>query len=62
MTPFLIGAKPIEILLVEDNADEAELTREALSDGRVRNRIHWVEDGETPAFYAARAGAAAPAG
>jgi CheY-like chemotaxis protein len=40
------SGKPIEILLVDDNADEAEWTMDALKDGRVRNRVHWVEDGE----------------
>jgi hypothetical protein len=34
------GVRPIEILLVEDNVDEAEWTMEALGEGRVRNRIH----------------------
>lgn len=38
--------QPIEILLVEDSVDEAELTMATLRDGRVRNRIHWVENGE----------------
>ena len=37
---------PIEILLVEDSADEAQLTMDILSQGRVSNRVHWVEDGE----------------
>ena len=37
--------EPIEILLVEDSPDDAELTIEALRDGRVRNRITHVEDG-----------------
>jgi CheY-like chemotaxis protein len=37
--------KTIEILLVEDNVEEAEWTMEELRDGRIRNRIHWVEDG-----------------
>lgn len=47
MNPLMInGGNPIEILLVEDSVDEAELTMESLRDGRVRNRIHWVEDGE----------------
>jgi len=40
------GGLPIEILLVEDCVEEAELTMESLRDGRVRNHIHWVEDGE----------------
>jgi len=38
--------KPIEILLVEDTPDEAELTMETLQQGRVRNTVHWVENGE----------------
>ena len=36
---------PIEILLVEDNPDDAFITMEALRDGKVRNRVHLVEDG-----------------
>ena len=43
--PMTSAADPIEILLVEDNADEAYLTINALRDGRVRNRITHVEDG-----------------
>lgn len=56
------GIRPIEILLVEDNGEEAEWTMEALSDGRVRNRIHWVEDGEEAITFLRRQGrhAAAP--
>lgn len=38
--------KPIEILLVEDSPDDACLTMEALKDGKVRNRVNHVEDGE----------------
>jgi CheY-like chemotaxis protein len=37
--------EPIEILLVEDSPDDADLTIDALRDGRVRNRITHVEDG-----------------
>jgi len=40
------GGRPIEILLVEDNVEEAEWTQQALKGGRVRNQIHWVQDGE----------------
>src|SRR3954454_23390046 len=46
MSPLFNGGKPIEILLVEDNADDAQMTLDALRTGRVRNRVHWVEDGE----------------
>ena len=38
--------KPIEILLVEDNIGDADLTREALDSSKVRNRLHVVADGE----------------
>jgi CheY-like chemotaxis protein len=62
MVPMINGGKPIEILLVEDNAEEAELTIESLRDGRVRNRVHWVEDGEEAMAFLRRQGryAAAP--
>ena len=43
--------EPIEILLVEDSPDDAEMTMDALRDGRLRNRITHVEDGiEAMAF------------
>ena len=38
-------ARPIEILMVEDNAGDVRLTREALKGGKVLNRLHVVEDG-----------------
>jgi two-component system, chemotaxis family, response regulator Rcp1 len=37
--------EPIEVLLVEDSPDDADLTMDALRNGRVRNRITHVEDG-----------------
>ncbi len=43
--------RPIEILLVEDNPGDARLTVEALKEGKVRNRLHFAEDGvEAMAF------------
>lgn len=36
---------PIEILLVEDNPDDVELTLQALADHRLTNRIQVVRDG-----------------
>ena len=36
---------PIEILVVEDNPDDAALTMETLQEGRIRNHISLVEDG-----------------
>ncbi len=38
--------KEIEILLVEDNPDDAELTLHALRKDRVANQIHLARDGE----------------
>lgn len=36
---------PIEILLVEDNAGDVRLTREALEEAKVPNRLHVAPDG-----------------
>lgn len=36
----------VEILLVEDNEGDVRLTREALKEGRIRNRLHVVSNGE----------------
>lgn len=54
---------PIEILLVEDSPGDVRLTREALRDGRVLNRLSVVGDGEAALEFLRRAGphAAAPA-
>ena len=41
-----MNAKPIEILLVEDNPGDVRLTREALKSGKVWSNLHVVEDGE----------------
>lgn len=46
MSAMINGGRPIEILLVEDSAEDAELTINSLKDGRIRNRVHHVEDGE----------------
>lgn len=56
MSTLLTGGRPIEILLVEDNVEEAELSIETLKEGRVRNRVHWVEDGEEALAYLRRQG------
>ena len=37
--------RPVEILLVEDNAGDVELTREALETAKISNRLHVVDDG-----------------
>jgi CheY-like chemotaxis protein len=50
------GERPIEILLVEDELGEAKQTMQALKDGRVRNRVHWVEEGELAIAFLSREG------
>jgi CheY-like chemotaxis protein len=37
--------KPAQVLLVEDNEDDVELTLEALKDSKVRMNVHVVPDG-----------------
>ena len=37
--------RPIEILLVEDNPGDARLAQEAMKEAKVKNNLHWVEDG-----------------
>ncbi len=44
MSSKAIG-KLIEILLVEDNPGDVRLTKEALMEGKVLNKLHTVEDG-----------------
>jgi len=43
--------RPIEILMVEDNPGDVRLTREALSTGKVNNRMNVVEDGVAALDY-----------
>lgn len=46
-----LSGEPIEILLVEDNAGDVRLTREAFREGKVRNNLHVAVDGvEAMAF------------
>jgi two-component system, chemotaxis family, response regulator Rcp1 len=37
--------RPVEILLIEDNPGDVDLTKEALLDAKVHNRLHVVDDG-----------------
>lgn len=48
--------RPVEILLVEDSPSDADLTVEALSDGKVVNNLHWVEDGVEALAFLRRQG------
>jgi len=46
----------IEILLVEDNPDDAELTLEAFQSSHAQNRLHVVEDGVEALAFLRRQG------
>ena len=57
----------VEILLVEDNTEDAEMTLRALRRNNLGNRVHWVKDGEealefmfSTGQYAARSAAPTP--
>ncbi|MBX3049627.1 MAG: response regulator [Anaerolineales bacterium] len=41
----------IDILLVEDNPGDVRLTQEAFKEGRLRNQLHVVMDGEAAMQY-----------
>ena len=47
---------PVEILLVEDSAGDAELMIEALSEGHLAPRVTVIEDGEQAIQYLRRQG------
>ena len=57
MLPDDAAPRPIEILLVEDNPGDVELTRLALEDGRVSNSLHVTSDGEQALAFLRRHGA-----
>jgi chemotaxis family two-component system response regulator Rcp1 len=50
MSPAIVG-RPVEILLVEDNPGDVRLTLEAFKEGKVRNQIRAVGDGEAALCY-----------
>ncbi len=49
-------ARPIEILLVEDNAGDARLAAEALREAKVRNNLRRVADGDEALRFLRRLG------
>jgi two-component system, chemotaxis family, response regulator Rcp1 len=51
-----MNGEAIEILLVEDSPDDIVLTTDALRDGKVRNRVSVVEDGEEAMAFLRRQG------
>ncbi len=50
------NGRPIEILLVEDSPGDVRLTIEALKDGKVRNNLSVVGDGEEALAFLRRQG------
>ena len=48
--------KPIDILMVEDNPGDADLTREALENSKFHNHLHVVGDGEKAMAFLHREG------
>lgn len=47
---------PVEILLVEDNPGDARLAREGLSECKIRNHLHVVDDGVKAMAFLRRQG------
>ena len=47
----------VEILLVEDNPADAEMTLRALRRNNLANKVHWVKDGEQALEFMFRTGA-----
>jgi two-component system response regulator len=56
MNSQLKELRAIEILLVEDNPGDVELTREALEDAKVANRLNVVDDGAEAVDFLFRRG------
>jgi CheY-like chemotaxis protein len=58
MATLIHHTKPVELLLVEDNSVDAELTIETLKGGSIRGlrglRVHHVEDGEQALAFLGR--------
>src|SRR5690349_14544637 len=50
------AARPIEILLVEDNPGDVRLTIEALRESKVRNNLHVATDGVEAMTFLRRGG------
>ena len=46
----------VEILLVEDNPKDAEMTQRALRKNNLGNKLHWVKDGAEALDYVFRRG------
>ena len=56
MTPMVRGPTPINILLVEDDPSDVELTRRALQRAKLQNRVWIVADGVDALAFLRREG------
>ena len=56
MTPMVRGPTPINILLVEDDPSDVELTRRALQRAKLQNRVWIVGDGVDALAFLRREG------
>jgi CheY-like chemotaxis protein len=52
-----LQARPIEILLIEDNPADIRLTQEGLKEAKIANRLHAVMDGKEALDFLNRRGA-----
>jgi len=48
--------RPVEILLVEDNPGDVDLTRQGLKDGKILNNLHVVGNGDDAMAFLRREG------
>jgi CheY-like chemotaxis protein len=46
-----ILGKPVEILLVEDNAGDVGLIEEVFEEAKIKNKLHVTEDGEEALLF-----------
>lgn len=51
-----VPVQPIEVLLVEDDAGDELMTREAFADNKIQNALHVVRDGEEALDFLYRRG------
>ena len=51
-----MNARPVEILLVDDDPVDVRLTTEQLADSKLRNRVAWAKDGVDALAYLRREG------
>jgi len=56
MTTFPASVKPVQILLVEDNVADVEMTQEMLQDSKIANELHVVGNGDAAMAFLRREG------